>query len=93
VESTWPGGFGGGGFGGPGGFGGALGGGGVPGQVLSTNVQEQLKLTPEQKKELEAIQAEVDARLEKMMTEEQRKQFKEMKDRRPGGGPPRKKDN
>jgi hypothetical protein len=88
-----PGGFGGGGFGGPGGFGGGFGGGGVPGQVLSTGVQDQLKLTPEQKKELEAIQTEVDARLEKMLTEEQRKQFKEMKDRRPGGAPPRKKDN
>ena len=85
-----PGGFGGGGFGGAGGFGG---GGGVPGQVLSPNAQDQLKLTPEQKKELEAIQAEVDARLEKMLNEEQRKQLKEMKDRRPGGGPPRKKDN
>lgn len=84
--------FGGGGFGG-GGIGAFGGGGGVPGQVLSTNVQDQLRLTPEQKKELEAIQAEVDARLEKMMTEEQRKQFKEMKERRPGGGPPRKKDN
>lgn len=97
-----PGGFGGGGFGpgggggfGGGGFGGGFGGGGgIPGQVLSTNAQDQLKLTPEQKKELQVIQAEVDARLEKMLTEEQRKQLKEMKDRRAGGGgPPRRKDN
>src|SRR5262249_20888936 len=61
-----------------------------PGQILPPFVQDQLKLTPEQKKEMEALQKEVDARLDKMMTEEQRKQFKAMRERPPGsmGGPP-----
>jgi len=54
--------------------------------VLSTNAQTQLKLTDDQKKELEVIQKEVDARLEKMLTEEQRTQLKEMRDRQPGRG-------
>ena len=89
---------GGGGFGQPGG-GGAFGGfggfgGGQPGTVLSSGVQEQLKLTEEQKKELERIQKEVDAQLDKVLTEEQRKQLKEMRDRQPGRGrAPRQKDD
>jgi hypothetical protein len=91
---------GGGGFGQPGGFPGGFGGfggfggGGQPGTVLSTNVQEQLKLTDDQKKELERIQKDVDAQLDKMLTEEQRKQLKDMRDRQPGPrrGPPKKDD-
>jgi Spy/CpxP family protein refolding chaperone len=88
----------GGGFGQPGagGFGGGFGGfgGGQPGTVLTTNVQDQLKLTEEQKKELEAIQKDVDAKLEKVLTEEQRTQLKQMRDRQPGrGGRQPKKDN
>jgi Spy/CpxP family protein refolding chaperone len=84
------GGFGGpgGGFpGGPGGFGGGFGGfggGTTPGTVLSPNTQELLKLTDDQKKELERIQKDVDAQLDKLLTEEQRKQLKEMRDRQPG---------
>jgi Spy/CpxP family protein refolding chaperone len=91
----FPGGPGGGGFGG--GFGG-FGGGTAPGTVLSTNSQTQLKLTDEQKKELEAIQKDVDAKLEKMLTEDQRKQLKDMRDRSANGGgrgnrqPPKKDD-
>lgn len=73
----------GGGFG-AGGFGG-FGGGGQPGTVLSTGSQTTLKLTEEQKKELEQIQKDVDARLEKMLTEEQRTQLKQMRERQPGG--------
>ncbi len=81
--------FGGGGmgFGGPGGFGFP-----PPGPLLPTFLQDQLKMTSEQKKQLEDLQKEIDEKLEKIMTEEQRKQFKEMKERRPGGpggfGPP-----
>jgi len=75
-----------GGFPGGGGFGGGFGGGGQAGIVLTTNAQTQLKLTDEQKKELEVIQKDVDARLEKMLTEEQRTQLKEMRDRQPGRG-------
>jgi Spy/CpxP family protein refolding chaperone len=80
--------------GGAGGFGGGFGGGTPPGTVLSNNVQDQLKLTAEQKKELERIQKEVDTQLDKVLTEEQRKQLQELRDRQPGRGrAPRKKDN
>jgi Spy/CpxP family protein refolding chaperone len=67
-----------------GGFG-RPGGGGNPGQVLSSGVQTQLKLTDEQKKKLEELQKEVDNKLNSIFTEEQRKQFEEIKK----GGPPR----
>ncbi|HEX3152649.1 MAG TPA: hypothetical protein VHR66_31545 [Gemmataceae bacterium] len=85
------GGFGGGAGGFGGGFGG-FGGGAAPGTILSAGTQTTLKLTDEQKKELEAIQKEVDAKLEKMLTEEQRTQLKTLKERQAGppggaGGP------
>lgn len=73
-----------GGKGGPGGFGGF---GPAIGQVMPVFVQDQLKLTDEQKKQLEALQKDIDAKLDKLLTDEQRKQLKEMKERggRPGG--------
>lgn len=71
------GGFGRRGPGGPGGFGGPP----QPGQLLPPAVQENLKLTAEQKKQLEALQKEVDGRLAKLLTEEQQKQLKDT----PGG--------
>lgn len=76
--------------GGKGGFpgGGGFGFGGNIGQVMPAFVQEQLKLTDAQKKDLETIQKDIDAKLEKLLTEEQRKTLKEMKERRPGGGFP-----
>src|SRR5204863_1177306 len=64
---------------GPGGFGGPP----QPGQVLPAFVQEQLNLTAEQKKQVEAIQKEVESKLGKILTDEQKKQLKEMG---PGGG-------
>jgi outer membrane protein assembly factor BamB len=89
----------GGGFGGPmeggaGGFGGggpgrgAGGFGGPPpvGQVLPPFLQERLKLTDDQKKQLDELQKEADGKLAKILTEEQSKQLKEMRDG-PGGGP------
>ncbi len=71
----------------PGGLGGKGGGFGIPtpGQVLAPFVQEQLKLTDTQKKELEAIQKDVDAKIEKLLTDDQKKAFKAMKERGPGG--------
>ena len=54
--------------------------------MLSNGAQTTLKLTDEQKKELEVIQKDVDAKLEKMLTEDQRKQLKEMRDRQPNAG-------
>jgi poly(3-hydroxybutyrate) depolymerase len=69
---------------GAGGFGGAGRGavalGTPPGTVLSSRVQESLKLTDEQKKKVEALQKEVDAGLQKVLTEEQNKQLKSLKE-------------
>jgi hypothetical protein len=74
--------------GGPGGPGGKGGFGPPPlGQVMPVFVQDQLKLTDAQKKDLEAIQKEVDAKMEKLLTEDQKKAYKEMKERGPGRGP------
>jgi Spy/CpxP family protein refolding chaperone len=70
--------------GGAGGFGGF--GGGTPGTVLSNGTQAQLRLTDEQKKELEALQKEVDSKLEKLLTEEQRTQLKQMRENAGRGG-------
>lgn len=58
---------------------------GPPGTILPGPVTDQLRLTEEQRKALAALQKEADEQLEKLMTEEQRKQWKEMKDRFPGG--------
>jgi len=60
-----------------------------PGEVLPAPFQEMLGLSDGQKKQLVELQKEVDAKVEKLLTDEQRKQFKEMRDRGRGGfGPP-----
>jgi poly(3-hydroxybutyrate) depolymerase len=51
-----------------------------PGTVLSPRTQEELKLTDEQKKKIEELQKEVDARIQQVLTEEQNKQLKNLKD-------------
>jgi outer membrane protein assembly factor BamB len=56
----------------PGGFGGPL----QPGQLIPSFLQDRLQLTDEQKKQLEALQKEVDARLGQILTAEQQKQLK-----------------
>jgi hypothetical protein len=90
------------GGGGPGGFGPPGGGGpggprmmgGMPrlGDILPGMMRQRLNLTAEQEKQVAALQKEVDARLEKILTAEQRSQLKAMRDRGPGGfgfgGPP-----
>jgi Spy/CpxP family protein refolding chaperone len=58
---------------GPGGFGTPP----QPGQVLPASLRDKLKLTDEQKKQAEELQKEVDGKLDKLLTEEQRKQLKE----------------
>jgi outer membrane protein assembly factor BamB len=76
-----PGGFPPGGRGGrPGGFGGFP----QPGQVLSSFLQDRLKITDEQKKELGRVQKRVDEKLASILTDQQKKQLKE-----PGRGPGR----
>jgi hypothetical protein len=80
-----PGGFGPADPGGPGGFGGPP----QPGQVMPSLLQDMLKLTADQKKQLEELQKDVDSRLAKILTDDQKKQLKEMRERGPGGfGPP-----
>ncbi len=67
-----------------GGFGGLT----PPGQIMTPFQQARLKLTDEQKKDMEALQKDADAGLAKLLDEEQQKRLKEMKDnfaRAPGG--------
>jgi hypothetical protein len=65
------------GKGGPGGF-------SQPGHVLPPFVQDMLKLTDDQRKRLDEFQKEVTAKLDRILTEEQNRQFKDAK---PGFGP------
>jgi Spy/CpxP family protein refolding chaperone len=73
----------GGGRGGPGGFGAPS----QPGQVMSSFVQDALKLTPEQKQRMEQLQREVDSQIATILTDEQKKQLKEMQQAGGRGGP------
>ncbi len=66
------------------------------GKILSASQQDALKLSPAQKKRLEEIQKEIDARLDTLLTEEQKRQLQTMQGPSfamgpggpPGGGPP-----
>ena len=59
-------------------------------------LQDELQLTRRQRAQLEKLQADVDARLARILTDEQREQLAELRDRAPGrpsgadrpGGPP-----
>jgi hypothetical protein len=69
------------GKGGPGGFGGKkgmFGGPPRPGQILPPFLQQILELTADQKKQLDAMQRDVDAKLAKILTADQKKQLNEM---------------
>ena len=59
-----------------------------PGRILSTSLQIQLKPTPEQKQALSDLQKTVDETLEKVLNDDQKKQFKQMGDDFAKGGPP-----
>jgi Spy/CpxP family protein refolding chaperone len=50
---------------------------------MPPRLQETLKLTDDQKKAVAELQKEVDAKLDKILTDEQKKQLKEMRNRRP----------
>ena len=83
-----PGGFGGpgggpGGFGGPGRGPGGFGGPPRPGQVLPPMLRQRLSLTADQEKQIDALQKDVDAKLAKILSDEQRQQLKEMSRARP----------
>lgn len=64
--------------GGPGGPGGAFPAPPQPGQILPQFLQDQLKLSDEQKKQLTDLQKDVDGRLGKLLTAEQNKQLQEL---------------
>jgi hypothetical protein len=87
-----PGGFGGGQGEGPGGPGGGPGPGGrgpggppQPGQVLPPFLQDELQLTEAQRRDLQDLQKDVDARLGKILTSDQQQQLRQMQSRGPGG--------
>ncbi len=79
------------GRGGPGGPppGGGRGPGGSPqpGQILSAGQRAALNLTAKQQQQLDELQKDVDAKLAKVLTEDQRRQLREQRDRGPGGRP------
>jgi EF hand len=60
-----------------------------PGEILPGMFQQRLRLSAEQKSQVDELQKEVDARLAKILTSEQNAQLKEIRSRGPGGfGPP-----
>jgi hypothetical protein len=82
--------------GGPGGFGpggGGPGGPGMgrpqPGEILPRFLRDRLELSAQQEKQIQELQKEVDGKLAKILTDDQKQQLKEMRERGPGGfGPP-----
>lgn len=58
-----------------------------PGQVMPVFLQERLKLSDEQKKQLADLQKEVDAKVEKLLTAEQKAELKKFREQGPGGFP------
>ena len=68
-----------------------------PGQLLPPFLQETLKLSDDQKKQVAELQKEVDGKLDKILTDKQKKQLQDMQrgfgrggrgGRGPGGPPP-----
>ena len=60
-----------------------------PGEILPRFLRERLELSEAQGKQIQELQKEVDAKLEKILSAEQREQLKELRSRGPGGfGPP-----
>jgi hypothetical protein len=67
---------------------GGPGGAGRPGfHLLPPRAQEQLNLTADQQKQLAALEAEVKAKMEKILTPEQLQQLKKMRPPQGQGGP------
>src|SRR5262245_41787092 len=59
----------------------------VLGKLLPPHIHEGLDLTPEQEKQLRALEAEVKGKLEKILTAEQRALVEKLGKRRPPGPP------
>jgi hypothetical protein len=62
----------------------------APGQLLAPRVRDHLNLKEQQQKQLAELQKEADGKLDGILKDDQRKQFKEMQDFHRGfpGGPP-----
>jgi spore coat protein H len=56
-----------------------------PGEILPAMLQEALNFTDAQKKQLADVQKEVDAKLDKILTADQKAQLKQMREGGPGG--------
>lgn len=52
----------------------------APGTIMSRRTQETLKLTDDQKKKMESIQQNADEQVRQLLTEEQNKQYKALKE-------------
>jgi Spy/CpxP family protein refolding chaperone len=50
-------------------------------------LQDRLNLTPEQRDKVKALQADVDRQLASILTDEQKQQIQEMRNRGPARGP------
>jgi hypothetical protein len=60
------------------------------GRIMSSSVQDKLKLTADQKQQLDGLQKDADSKVAEILKDEQKKQLKEMQDRMRAfaGGPP-----
>jgi hypothetical protein len=61
-----------------------------PGQIMPLTLQARLKLTADQKKQLAALQKQTDGKLDKLLADDQKKQFQMLQQRigrGDGGGP------
>ena len=68
--------------------GGRFGGPPQSGEIVPPFLQERLNLTEEQKTQLSTLQKEADGKLDKILTEDQKKQLHEMRAGSGPGGPP-----
>jgi len=59
----------------------------LPGQLISASTAKVLKPTAEQQKQLDDLQKEVDSTLEKLLSTNQKREFKEARERVGRGGP------
>lgn len=59
----------------------------APGQVLPAQLQDELKLTAEQKEKIAKLQKEIEAKVNEVLTEEQKKKLEELKKAGPGNRP------
>ena len=76
-----------GGFGGPGGPGGPMFAMPRPGELLPSMLRSRLKLTSDQIAQVDELQRDVDARMAKILDENQKAQIKQITARGPGGPP------